>query len=304
MINSSVTNGSFPPHLSSVDSFLLSYVQCILSSLNSRLLMASYAFHIVLILPLCVFIFYHHLRQQCRQTSASASTSHSDNFSCHVAFMELISVCGFAIGYVAIVNQDADVMLVGILVSKFTWYGETFFHILTCLECYLAVVHPFIYLRVKGDKEIRIRIITTSCVWVLCVVATVLALKEIVIFIDLGVMILSLVVISFCCLSVLCVLVHPRPGEPAESREKVDPSKLRAFYTTVALLAVLLLRLGWGLVWTSYDALGGSDVCLIVICTFWFNLPSSLVLPLMFLQRTGKLQCCKKNIQQKKKNTN
>lgn len=266
--------------------------------------MAFYGLHIVLILPLCVFLFYHCLSQQCRQTSASASTSHSDNFSCHVAFMELISVCGLATGYVAVIKQDADVMLVGILVCKFTWYGETFFHILTCLECYLAVVHPFIYLRVKGDMEVRFRIITTSCVWVLCLVGAVLALKEAFILVDLGVMILSLVVISFCCLSVLCVLVRPRPGEPAGSKEKVDPSKLRAFYTIVALLAVLLVRLGWGLVWTSYDALGGSNVCLIAICTFWFNLPSSLVLPLMFLQRTEKLRCCKKNIQQKKKNTN
>ncbi|KAJ4945170.1 hypothetical protein JOQ06_013706, partial [Pogonophryne albipinna] len=54
-------------------------------------------------------------------------------------------------------------------------YGESLFHVLTCLERYLAVVRPIIYLRLRNVQGVRIRNISIG-------------------------------------LSVLCVLIRPGPG--------------------------------------------------------------------------------------------
>ncbi|KAI3376422.1 hypothetical protein L3Q82_016443 [Scortum barcoo] len=88
-------------------------------------------------LPLSIFIL-HLGHQRWRQQRSFKTTSHSDFFTLHMAALELISELGSA------------------------------FHILTCVERYLAVVHPVTYLGLKQSGGIRIRNISTGCVWLLC----------------------------------------------------------------------------------------------------------------------------------------
>lgn len=45
--------------------------------------------------------------------------------------------------------------------------GEILFHILTCVERCLAVVHPVPYLRLKNKRGVRIQAVSTGCVWLL-----------------------------------------------------------------------------------------------------------------------------------------
>lgn len=105
----------------------------------------------------------------------------------------------------------------------------------------------------------------------------------------------DLIVISFCSLSVLRVLMRPGPGEEGGAGWQVDQSKLRAFYTIMAILGVLLFRFGGNLFTAAlcvFVQIGETVKCGMLLSLFLSDVPSSLVLPLLFLQRAGKLMCC------------
>ncbi len=287
-VNSSYSSNS------SLDSELFPCSNSIISSLIST------AFNItkaVLILPLSILVLYLGLQRR-RQQRSFTTTSHSDIFTYHAAAMELIWVLGSAFFFCGTSNDLPEMAIVTSCLFSLTFCGETFFHLLTCVERYLAVVHPITYLGLRQSNGVRIRNISIGCVWLLSFVwsgitildditSTIISLFSLLVF--------SLVVVSFCSLSVLRVLIRPGPGEGGRDKERVDQSKHRAFFTMMAIMGVLCLWFGGVLV--SY-ALGTSPLlshsvgCVVRTSAFWLNLPSSLVSPLLYLHRAGKLSCC------------
>ncbi|KAL7375679.1 hypothetical protein ABVT39_021978 [Epinephelus coioides] len=249
----------------------------------------------LLLHPLSILVLY--LGHQRWRRQRSTTMSHSDFFTVQMAAMELISQSGwvlFCCGYYA----DRPVMsIVGMYLCFIIFPGQTFFHILTCVERYLAVVHPVTYLGLRHSAGVRIRNISTGCVWLLCfgwIGVTALYMPEFPIIPFLSFLIFSLFVVSFCSLSVLHVLIRPGPGEVGGDREQVHQSKQRAFHTIMAIMGVLCLMFVGILVCVALDAsplLSSTDGCVVMISAIWFSLPSSLVLPLLFLHRAGKLQC-------------
>lgn len=102
----------------------------------------------------------------------------------------------------------------------------------------------------------------------------------------------AILIITFCSLSVLCVLIRPRLGESGREKEKADQLKLRAFHTITAILGVLwLCCISYliGIALNESTFLSKGVKCVIDMTINWFNLPSSLILLLLYLQRTGKL---------------
>ncbi|MED6252323.1 hypothetical protein ATANTOWER_010146 [Ataeniobius toweri] len=142
---------------------------------------------------------------------------------------------------------------------------------------------------------ITIRNISICCVWLLCFARIGLfAKREVYTIVDFFLLIISILVTMFCSVSVLRVLVRTGPGEKA--REWVDQSKKKSFYTLVIILSVLLLRFVSSMVWTALFLSMVNKECLILACLNWCNLPSSLVLPLLFLHKGGRFNCLKKLI--------
>ena len=105
----------------------------------------------------------------------------------------------------------------------------------------------------------------------------------------------SLIVMMLCSISVLCVLIRPGPGEQGGDRQQVDKSKQRAFYTILTILGVLLIRCTWNLFWLILNLTRVRVNCVVMVCGAWVNLPCSLLLPLLFLHRAGRLAYCKGN---------
>lgn len=100
----------------------------------------------------------------------------------------------------------------------------------------------------------------------------------------------SLVVFSFCSFAVLRVLRQPSVG--GEVKQRVDQSKQKTFNTIKTIMGTLVLRIVGNLVCNVINVrqqFSLKDQCMVIILSFWFGLPSSLVLPLLFLQRAGKL---------------
>ncbi|XP_043953398.1 uncharacterized protein LOC122820223 [Gambusia affinis] len=272
------------------DSF---YTRCLISSPSSSIYTTLIIIRIFLILPLCLFILNHAVQQQKKSPSSSSATrSHTDYFTYHLVTMELIDVLGYIFSFIGMNNNDLYLIYSAIHLMFFVWHGQMSFHVLTCVERYLAVVHPIAYVGFRNERGVRIRNGIVGFVWLLCFVGMALFAVRNLVF-PVCMLIISLTSISFCSLSVLRVLIRPGPGEQAENRDRVVPSKQRAFYTISAILAALLLRITWGALYVFLYLRQAADDCIILVSCVWFTIPSSLVLPSLFLHRAGELQCCK-----------
>lgn len=248
------------------------------------------------LLPLFIFTIYLEVQQWLQQRSAR-SISHSDVFTFNMIIMDLINVVGSIIICIGKYTSVLQMSIVGIYTVTLNSNGQVFFHLLTCLERYLAVVHPFTYRSLRKEKAIGIRNVVIVLVWLLCLVFLVTVdlkdqiLRETLIS---CLVLPSFLIISLCNLIILLVLKRPRPGD--SRHQQVDQAKIRVFCTNLFIMSALLLRFGWDIISFRIAILlhlQHEQMCAILMSTFWTNIPSSLILPLLFLHRAGKLKCIK-----------
>lgn len=225
-------------------------------------------------------------------------SSHSDIFTYNMVVMEMGVLLGLVtFTYNIYIHQDMMLLAVGLHIFSTSTCGNTMFHVLTCLERYLAVVHPISYLRLRQRDGHRIRNVSIICVWLLSagVLSSMLLMTT---FSKLTFSLVFLFIMSsvsiFCTVSVLCALIGPGPRDGGGHKEHIDQSKRRAFHTLIVIMLALLLRFSNFLV---LNILGMTlltvDPCLLLWSLTWLSLPSSLVLPLLFLHRTGGWVCCR-----------
>ncbi|XP_034531922.1 uncharacterized protein LOC117807007 isoform X1 [Notolabrus celidotus] len=257
----------------------------------------------LLLLPLSILVIHVGFQRWTlqRSTSSTRVTSHTDVFTYHMVAMEFFTLLGSGLYCVADFLRNEQIMIAGFYLFSIILPGQTNFHCMTCIERYVAVVHPITYLGLRKTSGVRIRNISIGCVWLLSVGwmhVTYIHLPYLAVIPLFLFYTVSLLVISFCSLSVLWALRHPSPGDRSGDRVRVDQSKQRAFHTIMAIMGVLLLKFSGHLIclviYRSTVAVG-RDPCFVLKSSFWLSLPSSLVLPLLFLQRAGKLTCCKNN---------
>lgn len=249
-----------------------------------------------ILLPLFLFVIYLGLQLWLHQHPAK-SMSHSDVFTFNMIMIELINVFGLIIICVGTYTYTQQMITLGTYIFSFNFHGQIFFHLLICLERYLAVVHPITYLTLRKDKGIKIRNIFIVCVWVMCFVSlTFLGLTDAGDEILLNFIIIpTLITVIFCNLNILMVLIRPHPGN--RHCQKVDKSKMISFCIIFVIMFVLLLRFGWDIFsfrLICFFKFQWEQICIILMSTVWTSIPSSMVLPLIFLYRTRKLWC-KKN---------
>lgn len=248
----------------------------------------------VFLLPLFIVILSlgaHRWRQQHQRTK-----THSEVFTVHIVAAELIGVASSTIICSASVTGMKAVMIVGLYSCSVYHFLILSLQMLTCVERYLAVVHPIIYVGLRNEKGVRIRNASIAFSWFLTFVEAAIALVAIEALSIYTTIVLSLhlVVVSFCSLSVLRALYQSNPRREGGGRH-IDALRLRAFYTIFIVLGALLLRFGFNAF--AVVVLWFSDIdehyqCVLWLSSFWFGLPSVLVAPLLFLQKQGKL-CCR-----------
>ncbi|KAM3591158.1 uncharacterized protein V6R79_023627 [Siganus canaliculatus] len=294
--NSSFNSSLLPLPESSTNVFLFLF-SCYNSTAGFISTTTFTATTLLLLLPLCILVLYLGLQrwwQQRLSTGATAAASHSDVFTYHMMAFELGSISSSMLVSCGVLTDVLLMVTVGLYIFVFHLNGQVYFHVLTCMERYLAVVHPIAYRNLRKQRGVRIRNVSIAYVWLLSFggigvmfvrnvgVISITALCS-VLFI--------LILISFFSLSVLRILIRPGPGEGGGARQK-----LRAFYTMVAILSTLLLKFGGSMGAMSlmvFQQLDETYQCAGVVSMVWFGLPSSLVLPLLFLHKVGKLPCWK-----------
>ncbi|CAJ1048246.1 hypothetical protein GBF38_004963 [Xyrichtys novacula] len=121
---------------------------------------------VALITPL-TFIILYMAYQRWKQQGSWTAESHCDVFTYHLAVMELFTILGTAATLLGYFSRFKIMVLVGMNFDAVPYSGETLFHDLTCVERYLAVVHPLTYRGLKTARGVRIRNVMIGCVWLL-----------------------------------------------------------------------------------------------------------------------------------------
>lgn len=254
--------------------------------------------NILLLLPLSIFILFLGFRRWQKQRRSEAWNP-TDVFTYHMVGMEMIGITASITCSCGAITDQPLLLRVGCNMFAIISCIKMFFHILICVERYVAVVHPIAYLNLSKAGGVTIRNISIGIVWLICagiITLRILINRDFIIILFFFNLVLSLLVSSFCSLAVLRVLVRAGPGDEVGKGGKDDRQKQKAFVTITAIMAVLLLRFGGNLVClalTSSPLLSYRVGCVVRITGIWFCLPSSYVLPLLFLHRAQKLFCFK-----------
>ncbi|KAM3591077.1 uncharacterized protein V6R79_021932 [Siganus canaliculatus] len=256
------------------------------------------ATNILLLLPLSVFILCCGF-QRWRKQRRDQPMNPIDVFTYHMVAMELAGIAASIACCCGAFRASSRMMGVGCNMFAINSCVKMFFHVLTCVERYVAVVHPMAYLSLSKTSGVTARNASIACVWAACyslIALRILLQINFTVILFFCNLVMSLIVISFCSVCVLRVLLRPAPGDGADGGGGANDMKRRAFVTITAIMAVLLLRFGGNLVCmalASSSVLGFRVGCVVQVSGIWFCLPSSYVLPLLFLHRAEKLPCCR-----------
>lgn len=268
----------------------LTYLKCLDVDFGNYIVTAFSATSL-LVLPHLIVTLYVVLQRWRQQYPAPAS--HSDCIIFNMVIIELLSVLATFSFCIAYYTQVQIVMMVTFQICFILLCGQISFHILACLERYLAVVHPVIYMHPKKNTIRGISILSSWLINLLlgCFISNDnFSIIVIVYFVKLT---FCLTVVSFCSIAVLRVLRRPLVGR--EIKERVDQTRQRAFNTILAIMITLLIRFIGNLILISFfssPVFSTTMRCLLIYSSYWFSLPSSLVLPLLFLHKEGKLLSC------------
>lgn len=220
--------------------------------------------------------------------------SHSDIFTLNIIVLDLMGILVLCFYYYT--NSTQRLLSQGNYIFIIIGTGETLFQLFSCIERYIAVVHPITYMALRQPIGVRIRNISIGCAWLLCFAIFGLAMCTIYFkFIYTFFILFCSTVACYCALSALCVAICSGPSKGPRNRARVDQSKQRALQTLMVITGVLLMRFKCTCVFIVVYAfrLSRSLTCLVMFGTIWLSVPSCLVLPLLFLHKAGKLPGCK-----------
>lgn len=285
-------NDSFSQIISTNSSSLF-YTLCFITSPGDLIFTSFNITNVIVLLPLSLFILHVGFQRWRRGGRAARSMSHFDCFTYNLAAVELVGVFGCILYICAAYSHQSNIILTGIRSLSFISVAELFLHTLTSLDRYLAVVHPIVYMRLKNKRGIRN--ISVGCVWILSVVMNgLMSVEDIHMVLNFAILIPTFSIVFLCTLSVLWVLIRPGPVEQRRGSKRVDPVKQRAFCTILAIQAPLALQFIFSLAWSVIIATKENNNCVLMTVDVWIRFPSSLVLPLLFLHKTGKFVFQKK----------
>ncbi len=205
------------------------------------------------------------------------------------SFNCLLSVLSTSTNFVQLMALSS--FLAGVIVA-----GRPLFQSLICVERYLAVVHPVIFLKFK---PLRYRVICCTVVWIITLASCLCLmfssfLNNFIWFTGLFPIqfLLFLFIQLFCLVAVLRALKQSGPGERGrERRSEENHMKRRAFYLILIITVCLCISFGpyilasVFIIFTKHNANTYNTFALVCFILGGF------LHPVLFLHRTGKLPC-------------
>lgn len=294
-VNSSSSNVLHRDLLNATNSSLPSQEALCFRSSISIALFSAFSVTNVLLLPLLFLIFYLGYQQWREHRSVPTTASFNPNvFTYHSVLMQLIEFLGLVLHFCSGYSSNTKMKEAGIFLWLFTTVGQALFHLLSCLELYMAVVHPITFMGLRKPLGVRIRNVIIGSVWFLSfgwMILIHITSPDVFFYMHISILVVFMIIVSFCSFFILCALKRPGPGD-GSNKQQGDMSKQKAFHTIIAVFGALLLRFFSNLTSNAIHRSGVINpryVCVVILSSFWLDFPSNLVLPLLFLRRAGKL---------------
>ncbi|XP_029905356.1 lysophosphatidic acid receptor 4-like [Myripristis murdjan] len=215
-------------------------------------------------------------------------------FSLNLTVSELLfglsSICAF----IYLFHKSVSVFVANVFFSIFLFMGRPLFQTCICVERYIAVVHPVLFLQLK---TLKYRVVCCAAVWLLVLgacIMQVLMLNNLILTqcCCIGVYLLLFSVKLFCCLSVLRTLRKPGPGTGGRDKEGSDKVKMKSFKVLLIItVSTVLTYLPFIITFTLYGYISQEQFfASFGICTC-FAMMTGIVHPFLYLHRMGKLPC-------------
>lgn len=248
------------------------------------------------LLPLytCVFVQVYRQWRRRRATLTRVTVNHTDVLTYHMTVLEVVGLHGALLyGYGTLLGNFI-LLWWGAFILYISSTGQTLFHLLACVERYLAIVHPVTYVGLKQRGGVRLRNAFIGCVWLLGFGSVVVMAINWMYYVlaNLLLLIFVLVIVFSCSLLVIRALTHPRPGNVGGNKELVGRSKQKAMIAIVLILLALAIRFLSSMVVQVLHFYVNGQASMDLLSLMWISmllsLPSRLVLPLLFLQKAEK----------------
>ena len=271
-------NASVPIFTNTSDQYLVPH---------SSFLTAAYAINLILGVPANGFIL-------CLMVTRGRAVMTLEFFSLNLAVSEMLfglsNICCFISFY-----HNSSVFLAFLFFYVFLLFGRPLFQTCICVERYLAVIHPVLFLRLK---PLKYRVACCSVVWLLL-----LGLGFIDTFMDasdtkgIPYLAVSLYVVLFsvnlfCCFSVLRALRKPGPGEGEREKGRSSDPKMKAFKVILVItvstiicylpFVIIIILKSYITMWVFHISYTISSVIAII---------TGFVHPFLYLHRAGKIPC-------------
>ncbi|XP_029905369.1 lysophosphatidic acid receptor 4-like [Myripristis murdjan] len=217
----------------------------------------------------------------------------SEFFFLNLTVSELLYGLSSLCSFIFLFYKSFSVYVASTFFSIFVFMGRPLFQTCICVERYIAVVHPVLFLQLK---TLKYRVVCCAAVWLLvlgaCIMQVVMLNNSILTYFYLGVYLLLFSVKLFCCLSVLRALRKPGPGTGGRDKEGSDKVKMKSFKVLLIItVSTVLTYLPFIIAFTLRDYISREGVFVSYgICTC-FAMMTGFVHPFLYLHRTGKLPC-------------
>ena len=225
-------------------------------------------------------------------------TMATEFFALNLAVNEILFGLFNVISIVYLYLQTEPLRVVYYFSFGFFSFGRPLFQTCICLERYLAVVHPVVFLRYK---PVKYRLACCGMVWVIVLgygsISSIGSFFDQLLYASCALIMVTFGVMLFCCLSVLRALKHPGPGEGergGEGGKGGKAMKTRAFkILLIILLCTVIPQLPFVMITSFRATMPDSHFYLATKVNFAFFVVTGFVHPLLYLHRVGKLLCLK-----------
>ena len=222
---------------------------------------------------------------------AGKSVASSEIFLLNLVITEALS-CVASIFIVITYLSNVHFMTFIVFTSVLLCVSRPMFQCCICVERFLAVVRPVVFLRYK---PLRYKVVCCGVTWVGvfgCSVG-IISLKRLthVLYFHLGYVGVMFSIQLICSVLILRALRQTRPGEGDRNGEMAN-TKLRAFKVVLLITVVMTVNyLPMMLLLVFHSFLSSSQLSLATSVYFAILVPIGFVQPLVFIHRAGKLPC-------------
>ncbi|KAL1250382.1 hypothetical protein QQF64_021387 [Cirrhinus molitorella] len=253
--------------------------------LHSSFITTAFGINMVLGLPANFYILWLSVKEMIQGQSIKI-------FNVNGAFAEII-FC-FAVCFVIpeYFFNCIECRLPVVFLGQFLLLSRPLFLSCICVECYVGVLHPLIFLKLKPMKY-RIALSATGWIFIIssCAIGTTgviryynLLLPELLFF---------FFVKLYSCLMVLKALLRPGPGDDVKKRSGANWDKIKAFQ--IILILLVFSTLTYGPIFVSlvlYYILDFEKFLLSWSISLTFGIMLGILYPIVHLKTAGKLLFC------------